>query len=136
MAQLGADQIVVRNHAVAVNPLDWVIQVAGRVAYAWLKYPAVLRTDLAGEVVEAGSAVTRFRPGDRALTLAATPTARPGCLPALRGRPRGSRGADPGRPVLRRRRGAAARRLGRGLLALPVQPSRPAAPGRRRPADR
>jgi D-arabinose 1-dehydrogenase-like Zn-dependent alcohol dehydrogenase len=66
----GPDQIVVRNHAVAVNPLDWVIQVAGRVAYAWLKYPAVLGADLAGEVVEAGSAVTRFRPGDRVLALA------------------------------------------------------------------
>ncbi|MCY1145671.1 zinc-binding alcohol dehydrogenase family protein [Actinoplanes sp. Pm04-4] len=66
----GPDQIVVRNHAVAINPLDWVIQVAGRVAYAWLKYPAVLGADLAGEVAEVGSAVTRFRPGDRVLALA------------------------------------------------------------------
>jgi NADPH:quinone reductase-like Zn-dependent oxidoreductase len=66
----GPDQIVVRNHAVAVNPLDWVIQVAGRLAYTWLTYPAVLGTDVAGEVVETGSAVTRFRPGDRVLGLA------------------------------------------------------------------
>lgn len=28
----GVNQIVVRNHAVAVNPVDWIIQVAGAVA--------------------------------------------------------------------------------------------------------
>ncbi|WP_033341391.1 zinc-binding alcohol dehydrogenase family protein [Catenuloplanes japonicus] len=67
----GPDEIVIRNHAVAVNPLDWVIQVAGRVAYTWLAYPFVLGADLAGEVVETGAAVTRFRPGDRVLALSA-----------------------------------------------------------------
>ncbi|HEY0933394.1 MAG TPA: zinc-binding alcohol dehydrogenase family protein [Trebonia sp.] len=61
------DQIVVRNRAVAVNPLEWVIQVAGTVAYRWLKYPTVLGSDVAGEVVETGRAVTRFRPGMRVI---------------------------------------------------------------------
>jgi NADPH:quinone reductase-like Zn-dependent oxidoreductase len=55
------DQIVVRNHAVAINPLDWVIQAEGTITYGWLKYPAVLGSDVFGEVVEAGRAVTRFR---------------------------------------------------------------------------
>ncbi len=32
----GPDQLVVRNQAVAVNPLDWLIQVAGSVVYRWL----------------------------------------------------------------------------------------------------
>lgn len=63
----GDDQIVVRNYAVAVNPLDWIIQVAGAVVYRWLSYPAVLGSDVAGEVVEVGSAVNRFRLGDRVL---------------------------------------------------------------------
>jgi len=63
----GDDQIVVRNHAVAINPLDWIIQVAGTLAYRWLTYPAVLGSDVAGEVVEVGKAVTRFRAGDRVL---------------------------------------------------------------------
>ena len=63
----GDDQIVVRNHAVAINPLDWIIQVAGPVAYRWLTYPTVLGSDVAGEVVEVGKAVTRFRVGDRVL---------------------------------------------------------------------
>jgi len=61
------EQIVVRNHAVAINPLDWIIQVAGPTAYRWLTYPAVIGSDLAGEVVEVGNAVTRFRVGDRVL---------------------------------------------------------------------
>ena len=63
----GDDQIVIRNHAVAVNPLDWIIQVAGNLAYRWLTYPTVLGSDVAGEVVEVGQAVTRFRVGDRVL---------------------------------------------------------------------
>ena len=62
-----ADQIVIRNQALAINPLDWIIQVAGNLAYRWLKYPTVLGSDVAGEVVEIGSAVTRFRVGDRVL---------------------------------------------------------------------
>ncbi len=63
----GDDQIVIRNRAVAVNPLEWIIQVAGNMAYRWLKYPTVLGSDTAGEVVEVGRAVTRFRVGDRVL---------------------------------------------------------------------
>ncbi len=62
-----ANEIVVRNHAVAINPLDWIIQVAGSVVYRWIKYPFVLGADLAGEVVEVGTAVTRFNVGDRVL---------------------------------------------------------------------
>jgi NADPH:quinone reductase-like Zn-dependent oxidoreductase len=69
----GPDQIVIRNRAIAINPVDWVIQVAGRLAYSWLEYPAVLGVDMAGEVVEVGTAVTRFRVGDRVLALAVGP---------------------------------------------------------------
>ncbi len=62
-----ADEIVVKNHAVAINPLDWTIQVTGTSVYRWIKYPCVLGSDLAGEVVAVGTAVTRFRVGDRVL---------------------------------------------------------------------
>ncbi|MGN6251210.1 MAG: zinc-binding alcohol dehydrogenase family protein [Marmoricola sp.] len=61
----GEHQVVVRVRAVAVNPADWIVQVAGRLAYRWLRYPTVLGTDVAGEVVEVGDAVTRFAVGDR-----------------------------------------------------------------------
>lgn len=64
------DEIVVKNQAVAINPLDWILQVAGNVVYRWIKPPSVLGTDVAGEVVEVGSAVTRFKVGDRVLGMA------------------------------------------------------------------
>ena len=63
----GDHEIVVRNHAVAINPLEWIIQSVGGVVYPWIRYPFVLGSDLAGEVVEVGSGVTRFRVGDRVL---------------------------------------------------------------------
>jgi len=63
----GDDQIVVRGHAVAVNPLDWIIQAAGDLSYRWLSYPTVLGSDVAGEVVEVGRDVTRFSVGDRVI---------------------------------------------------------------------
>jgi len=65
-----ADEVVVRVSAVAVNPVDWVIQGTGSVTYRWLRYPAVLGSDVAGEVVAVGPDVTRFRVGDRVFGLA------------------------------------------------------------------
>ena len=61
----GAHEIVVRNRAVAVNPLDAVKQSTGDLMFRWLPYPCVLGEDVAGDVVEVGGAVTRFRVGDR-----------------------------------------------------------------------
>jgi NADPH:quinone reductase-like Zn-dependent oxidoreductase len=66
----GPGQVVVRNHAVAINPLDWIIQVEGNLLYGWLTYPTVLGTDVSGVVVELGEGVTRFSVGDRVLALA------------------------------------------------------------------
>lgn len=60
-------EIVVRNRAVAVNPIDWLTQAIGDIMFPWIKYPFVLGSDVAGEVVEVGSAVSRFNVGDRVL---------------------------------------------------------------------
>jgi NADPH:quinone reductase-like Zn-dependent oxidoreductase len=60
-----ADEIVVRNRAIAINPLDAMKQGIGDLMYGWLPKPSVLGEDVAGEVVEVGSAVTRFAVGDR-----------------------------------------------------------------------
>ncbi len=60
-----ANEIVVRNYAVAINPIDWIKQRVGNFLYAWIKYPFVLGSDLAGEVVDVGTAVSRFKVGDR-----------------------------------------------------------------------
>jgi NADPH:quinone reductase-like Zn-dependent oxidoreductase len=60
-------EIVVRNRAVAVNPVDWVTVSVGDLFFPWLKYPFVLGSDVAGEVVAVGDAVSRFKPGDHAV---------------------------------------------------------------------
>lgn len=59
------NEIVVKNHAVAINPLDWMKQAGGGFLYDWLKYPFIMGSDLAGEVVEVGPGVSRFKVGDR-----------------------------------------------------------------------
>ncbi|KAK5056098.1 hypothetical protein LTR84_012651 [Exophiala bonariae] len=64
---VAADEIVIKNHAVAVNPVDWKIQVSGGFG---LRYPYILGDDVAGEVVEVGAAVKAagtFKPGDRVI---------------------------------------------------------------------
>jgi NADPH:quinone reductase-like Zn-dependent oxidoreductase len=62
----GAHEIVIKNHAVAINPVDAYIQLRGDVLFDWIKYPAIIGIDLAGEVVEVGSeASSRFKVGDR-----------------------------------------------------------------------
>nr|BBH86802.1 hypothetical protein KTC_15530 [Thermosporothrix sp. COM3] len=64
-------EIVVKNHAVAINPIDWGMQLFGTLLFPWITYPFILGGDLAGEVVEVGEGVTRFSVGDRVLALAA-----------------------------------------------------------------
>ena len=62
-----ANEILVRNHAVAINPIDGSLQ-----SLAWwpLDYPTILGQDFAGEVVAVGPNVTRFKQGARVLGLA------------------------------------------------------------------
>ncbi len=60
-----ANEIVVRNQAVAINPVDWAIPRMGAVAFPWIKPPTVIGSDVAGEVVEVGNRVSRFKVGDR-----------------------------------------------------------------------
>jgi NADPH:quinone reductase-like Zn-dependent oxidoreductase len=63
----GVGEIVVENRAVAINPIDWLLQSVGDIIFPWLKYPLVLGSDCAGEVVGIGADVTRFKVGDRIL---------------------------------------------------------------------
>ena len=63
----GPGMLAVRNHAIAVNPVDRMLPVIGDLITPWLRYPAILGSDVAGEVVAVGAGVTRFRVGDRVL---------------------------------------------------------------------
>lgn len=65
----GPKELVVKNAAVAINPMDWLLQETGHLAFTWLKYPFIFGSDLSGEVAEVGSEVTRFKVGDRVLAL-------------------------------------------------------------------
>ena len=60
----GPGEIVIKNHAIAVNPLDWHQQDAGVFVQQW---PAIFGCDVAGEVYEVGSGVDRFKKGDRVI---------------------------------------------------------------------
>lgn len=70
MPQPGPREILVRNRAIALNPFDSVVQTLGSVVTPWVTYPAILGSDVAGEVVAVGASVSRFKPGDRVLGLA------------------------------------------------------------------
>jgi NADPH:quinone reductase-like Zn-dependent oxidoreductase len=60
----GPGEIVVRNVAVAINPLDWHMLDSGIFLKEW---PAVFGCDVAGVVHEIGSGVSRFQKGDRVI---------------------------------------------------------------------
>lgn len=60
-----ANEILIRNAAIAINPLDWLLQ--DFALLPWLSYPAILGSDVAGTIVAVGSDVERLKVGDRVL---------------------------------------------------------------------
>jgi NADPH:quinone reductase-like Zn-dependent oxidoreductase len=66
-ASPAANEVVVRVRAVAVNPVDGLPGFLYRLILPWLRFPAVIGSDVAGEVVQVGAGVTRLHPGDRVL---------------------------------------------------------------------
>ncbi|MEU2247854.1 NADP-dependent oxidoreductase [Streptomyces sp. NPDC019224] len=62
--QVGADDVLVKIHAAGVNPLDLRIRNGDFKAFLPYRLPLVLGNDLAGEVLQVGSSVTRFAVGD------------------------------------------------------------------------
>ena len=62
----GPNEILIRVHAVSLNYRDWEI-LTGQ--YATVpSLPLIVASDAAGEVVEVGSKVSRFRQGDRVIS--------------------------------------------------------------------
>jgi NADPH:quinone reductase-like Zn-dependent oxidoreductase len=59
-----ADELLVQVHAAGVNPVDNIIPTGMFKPVLHFQFPATLGSDLAGVVVEVGSRVTRFKPGD------------------------------------------------------------------------
>lgn len=61
------DQLLVKVAASSVNPIDWKLHNGSLRFLVPVRFPSIPGLDLAGEVVEAGANVGRFRPGDRVM---------------------------------------------------------------------
>lgn len=61
---LKPDELLVQVHAAGVNPIDNLIPTGLFKAAVRFELPATMGSDLAGVVIEVGSRVTRFKPGD------------------------------------------------------------------------
>ncbi|KAJ2902684.1 quinone reductase [Zalerion maritima] len=64
----GPAELVIKNKAIAINPVDLAIKQTGILIQS---YPKIIGEDLAGIVVAVGSSVTKFGVGDRVLAGAA-----------------------------------------------------------------
>jgi NADPH:quinone reductase-like Zn-dependent oxidoreductase len=60
----GADELLVRVRAASINPVDWKMREGYLRAWVDPPRPLTLGRDLAGDVVEVGSAATGFQVGD------------------------------------------------------------------------
>lgn len=58
----GPGEVLIKNHVVAINPIDAKIQEHGVLVKT---YPFILGFEVAGEIEEVGEGVTRFEKGER-----------------------------------------------------------------------
>ncbi len=69
---LGPTDVLVKNYATSVNPVDWKIRKGFLAERMPLDFPAILGWDSAGIVEEVGEGVKNFRPGDKVFSRPAT----------------------------------------------------------------
>jgi 2-desacetyl-2-hydroxyethyl bacteriochlorophyllide A dehydrogenase len=62
--QIKPQELLIKVRASSVNPIDWKIRKGMLSLITGNKFPLVLGFDIAGEVVEVGSQVRNFQPGD------------------------------------------------------------------------
>lgn len=61
---IGPDEVLIRVHAAAVNPIDWKIRKGLRKEFLNKHNPAILGWDVSGTIEQTGTLVSRFKPGD------------------------------------------------------------------------
>jgi NADPH:quinone reductase-like Zn-dependent oxidoreductase len=67
-----SSEVLVKTRAISINPIDMVQATPmAKNAFSWIEYPTIVGRDVAGEVVEIGPDVTRFKKGDRVTGVAA-----------------------------------------------------------------
>lgn len=59
-----ADEVLIKNKAIAINPVDWMVQDFG---VLYTKYPNIIGEDVAGEIVEVGDKVKHLHKGQRVI---------------------------------------------------------------------
>ncbi|RKG98209.1 NADP-dependent oxidoreductase [Corallococcus carmarthensis] len=67
--KVGPGEVKVRVTAASINPVDWKIRRGDMKGRMDLKFPTILGRDVSGEVVEVGTGVEAFEPGDRVMGL-------------------------------------------------------------------
>ncbi|HVB02804.1 MAG TPA: NADP-dependent oxidoreductase [Chitinophagaceae bacterium] len=73
----GLDELLIRVHSAAVNPIDWKIRQGRLKEGLQLKFPFILGWDMAGTVEKTGKLVSGYAPGDK--VFARPDTSRNGC---------------------------------------------------------
>ena len=63
--ELSSKQILVRVHAASINPADWKLLNGNLTLISRFSFPHIPGKDIAGAVVDVGSAVKRFEIGDK-----------------------------------------------------------------------
>lgn len=63
----GPNEVLVKVAATSVNPVDWKIRKGELKAMVQIQFPAIPGRDFAGEVVEAGSGVSKVKPGQKVM---------------------------------------------------------------------
>jgi len=66
----GSDEVLIDNHYTSVNPIDWKLREGLYASLLKFEFPVVPGWDVAGMISQAGSAVTKFSPGDRVFGMA------------------------------------------------------------------
>jgi NADPH:quinone reductase-like Zn-dependent oxidoreductase len=66
----GPNDVLVAVRAASVNPVDWKVRYGMAKIFTGLRFPKILGSESAGEVVETGSRATRFKKGDHVVVLA------------------------------------------------------------------
>ncbi|WP_242823990.1 NADP-dependent oxidoreductase [Sulfobacillus thermosulfidooxidans] len=68
VTSLGPFDVLIKNYATSVNPVDWKVRQGFLQARLSLKFPAILGWDAAGVIEQVGAGVSRFQVGDKVFT--------------------------------------------------------------------
>ncbi|XP_027336254.1 chloroplast envelope quinone oxidoreductase homolog [Abrus precatorius] len=63
------DEVLIKLEAASINPFDWKVQKGMLWPLLPRKFPYIPGTDVAGEVMEVGQRVQKFKPGDKVVAI-------------------------------------------------------------------